>query len=261
MQETIVKFEHVSMQFPGVLANDDVSFDIRKGEMFALVGENGAGKSTLMNILYGINTPTAGEVYIKGRKMEKHTPTESIENGVGMVHQHFMLVPSFTVAQNIVLSKEPRKNRFFYDLKGAVAATEQLVKDYGLIVDPKAVVEEISVGLQQRVEILKTLYRGADILILDEPTAVLTPQETEELFDVIRRIVREKNMTVIIITHKLNEVMAISDRVGVMRQGKLVGVEETKNVNEKILASMMVGRDVLFDKMEKKAKQAMLWLR
>ena len=133
MQETIVKFEHVSMQFPGVLANDDVSFDIRKGEIFALVGENGAGKSTLMNILYGINTPTAGEVYIKGRKMEKHTPTESIENGVGMVHQHFMLVPSFTVAQNIVLSKEPRKNRFFYDLKGAVAATEQLVKDYGLI--------------------------------------------------------------------------------------------------------------------------------
>ncbi len=294
LQETIVKFEHVSMQFPGVLANDDVSFDIRKGEIFALVGENGAGKSTLMNILYGINTPTAVEVYIKCRKMEKHTPTESIENGVGMVHQHFMLVPSFTVAQNIVLSKEPRKNRFcrkmekhtptesiengvgmvhqhfmlvpsftvaqnivlskeprknrfFYDLKGAVAATEQLVKDYGLIVDPKAVVEEISVGLQQRVEILKTLYRGADILILDEPTAVLTPQETEELFDVIRRIVREKNMTVIIITHKLNEVMAISDRVGVMRQGKLVGVEETKNVNEKILASMMVGRDVLGD--------------
>lgn len=172
MQETIVKFEHVSMQFPGVLANDDVSFDIRKGEIFALVGENGAGKSTLMNILYGINTPTAGEVYIKGRKMEKHTPTESIENGVGMVHQHFMLVPSFTVAQNIVLSKEPRKNRFFYDLKGAVAATEKLVKDFGLVVDPKAVVEEISIGLQQRVEILKTLYRGADILILDEPTAV-----------------------------------------------------------------------------------------
>ena len=254
MQETIVKFEHVSMQFPGVLANDDVSFDIRKGEIFALVGENGAGKSTLMNILYGINTPTAGEVYIKGRKMEKHTPTESIENGVGMVHQHFMLVPSFTVAQNIVLSREPRKKRFFYDLKGAVAATEKLVKDYGLVVDPKAVVEEISIGLQQRVEILKTLYRGADILILDEPTAVLTPQETEEFFDVIRRIVREKNMTVIIITHKLNEVMAISDRVGVMRQGRLVGVEETKNVNEKILASMMVGRDVLFDKMEKKGK-------
>lgn len=171
--------------------------------------------------------------------MEKHTPSESIENGVGMVHQHFMLVPSFTVAQNIALSKEPRKHKFFYDLKAAEKAAQDLVDDYGLVVDPKAVVREISVGLQQRVEILKTLYRGADILILDEPTAVLTPQETEELFDVIRRIVREKDMTVIIITHKLYEVMAISDRVGVMRQGKLVGVVETKDVNERILASMM----------------------
>ncbi len=252
MQETIVKFENVTMQFPGVLANDNVSFDIKKGEVFALVGENGAGKSTLMNILYGINTPTDGSVYIKGNKMEKHAPAEAIEQGVGMVHQHFMLVPSFTVAQNIVLSKEPRKNRFFYDLKGAEKAVADLVEEYGLVVEPKAVVEEISVGLQQRVEILKTLYRGADILILDEPTAVLTPQETEELFEVIRCIVREKEMTVIIITHKLNEVMAISDRVGVMRQGKLVGVEETQNVNERILASMMVGRDVLFDKLEKK---------
>lgn len=251
MQESIVKFEHISMQFPGVLANDDVSFDIKKGEIFALVGENGAGKSTLMNILYGINTPTNGNVIIKGKTMEKHTPEEAIENGVGMVHQHFMLVPSFTVAQNIVLSKEPRKSKFIYDLKAAEKATDDLVKEYGLVVNPKDVVEEISVGIQQRVEILKTLYRGADILILDEPTAVLTPQETEELFDVIRRIVREKDMTVIIITHKLYEVMAISDRVGVMRQGKLVGVEETKNVNERILASMMVGRDVLMDKIEK----------
>lgn len=255
MQDTIIKFENISMQFPGVLANDNVSFDIEKGEVFALVGENGAGKSTLMNILYGINTPTNGNVYIKGKKMEKHTPSEAIENGVGMVHQHFMLVPSFTVAQNIALSKEPRKHRFFYDLKGAEKATQDLVDDYGLVVDPKAVIQEISVGLQQRVEILKTLYRGADILILDEPTAVLTPQETEELFNVIRRIVREKDMTVIIITHKLYEVMAISDRVGVMRQGKLVGVEHTKDVNEKILASMMVGRDVLFDKMEKRGTQ------
>jgi len=251
LQETIVRFENVSMQFPGVLANDDVSFDIKKGEVFALVGENGAGKSTLMNILYGINTPTSGEVYIRGERMVKHTPAESIEHGIGMVHQHFMLVPSFTVAQNIVLSREPRKNKIFYDLKAAETATLDLVENYGLVVDPKAVVEEISVGLQQRVEILKTLYKGADILILDEPTAVLTPQETEELFEVIRRIVREKDMTVIIITHKLNEVMAISDRVGVMRHGKLVGVEETKNVNEKILSSMMVGRDVLFDNMDK----------
>lgn len=251
MQESIVKFEHVSMQFPGVLANDDVSFDIKKGEVFALVGENGAGKSTLMNILYGINKPTGGNVYIKGKKVEKYSPSDAISQGVGMVHQHFMLVPSFTVAQNIVMSKEPKKMGIFYDLKAADKITENLVKEYGLEVDGKATVAEISVGLQQRVEILKTLYRGADVLILDEPTAVLTPQETEELFQVIRRIVKEKEMTVIIITHKLYEVMAISDRVGVMRQGRLIGVEETKNVNERILASMMVGREVLFDNIEK----------
>ena len=251
VQDTIIKFDHISMQFPGVLANDDVSLDIRKGEVFALVGENGAGKSTLMNILYGIHTPTSGEIYIKDRKLTRHEPGESIAAGIGMVHQHFMLVPSFTVAQNIVLSREPRKMGFFYDLKQAEKEAENLVAEYGLKVDPKATVGEISVGLQQRVEILKTLYRGAEILILDEPTAVLTPQETEELFAVIRRIVKEKNMTVIIITHKLYEVMAISDRVGVMLQGKLIGVEETKNVNERILASMMVGREVLLDQLEK----------
>lgn len=250
-QNTIVKFENISMQFPGVLANDDVSLEIKQGEVFALVGENGAGKSTLMNILYGLHKPTAGSVYIKGEKIEKFRPMESIEKGVGMVHQHFMLVPSFTVAQNIVLSKEPKKMKFFYDLKKADKEVAALSAEYGLAVDPKAVVGELSVGIQQRVEILKTLYRGADVLILDEPTAVLTPQETEELFAVIRRIVKEKNMTVIIITHKLYEVMAISDRVGVMRRGKLVGVNETKDVNEKMLASMMVGREVLFDSIEK----------
>ncbi len=251
MSETVVKFEHVSMEFPGVLANDDVSLEIKKGEVFALVGENGAGKSTLMNILYGINTPTNGEVYVKGRRIEHFSPKAAIECGVGMVHQHFMLVPSFTVAQNIVLSREPRRLGVFFDNAKAERETRGLVEEYGLEVDPAATVRDISVGLQQRVEILKTLYRGADILILDEPTAVLTPQETDELFDVIRRIVREKQMTVIIITHKLYEVMAISDRVGVMRQGRLAGLENTRDVNEKILASMMVGRPVLFDHLEK----------
>ena len=251
MSETVVKFEHVSMEFPGVLANDDVSLEIKKGEVFALVGENGAGKSTLMNILYGINTPTNGEVYVKGRRIEHFSPKAAIERGVGMVHQHFMLVPSFTVAQNIVLSREPRRLGVFFDNATAERETRGLVEEYGLEVDPAATVRDISVGLQQRVEILKTLYRGADILILDEPTAVLTPQETDELFDVIRRIVREKQMTVIIITHKLYEVMAISDRVGVMRQGRLAGLENTRAVNEKILASMMVGRPVLFDHLEK----------
>ena len=249
--EPIVEFKHITMEFPGVRANDDVSLTIRKGEIFALVGENGAGKSTLMNVLYGILTPTRGEVVIKGKKITEFSPKNAISLGVGMVHQHFMLVPSFTVAQNIVLSREPKKHGILYDLEAANRAVAALSDEYGLDVNPTDVVQELSVGLQQRVEILKTLYRGAEVLILDEPTAVLTPQETDELFAVLRRVVKEKNMTVIIITHKLYEVMAISDRVGVMRQGRLIGIEETKNVNERILASMMVGREVLQDPVEK----------
>ena len=251
MEELAVQFKHISMEFPGVLANDDISLDIRRGEVSALVGENGAGKTTLMNILYGINEPTDGEVYIRGRKVEDFSPKTAISMGVGMVHQHFMLVPSFTVAQNIVLSREPKRLGVLFDNRAAEKKTRELSARYGLSVDPAAVVNEISVGLQQRVEILKTLYRGADILILDEPTAVLTPQETEELFAVIRKVVREHGMTVIIITHKLYEVMAISDRVGVMRKGRLIGVENTCNVTERGLASMMVGRPVLYDKLEK----------
>ena len=247
----VIRFEHVSMAFPGVLANDDISLEIRRGEVFALVGENGAGKSTLMNIFYGIYTPTSGEVYIRGERVTEHTPRAAIEAGVGMVHQHFKLVPSFTVAQNIVLSREPRRLGVFFDDRAARAETEKLCAEYGLHVEPDAEVRDLGVGLQQRVEILKALYRGADILILDEPTAVLTPQETDELFAVLRRIVREKNMTVILITHKLYEVMAISDRVGILRQGKLVGVEDTKNVTQASLASMMVGREVLFDRLER----------
>ena len=251
MEESAVRFHHVSMEFPGVLANDDVSLDIRKGEVFALVGENGAGKSTLMNLLYGIHTPTAGDIYIKGQKAVRHKPQESITMGVGMVHQHFMLVPSFTVAQNIVLSREPRKGLIFCDKKKTTDLVRTLSEEYGLAVDPNAVVGELSVGLQQRVEILKALYRGADILILDEPTAVLTPQETAELFSVIRRVVKEKSMTVILITHKLYEVKAISDRVGIMRKGKLVDVRETASVTERELASLMVGRPVLYETPEK----------
>ena len=250
-QEPIIKIENVSMQFPGVLACDNVSLSLTRGEIFALVGENGAGKSTLMNILYGLHAPTAGSVYIKGQKVESFRPLEAIRRGVGMVHQHFMLVPSFTVAQNIVLSREPRKAKIFCDRRKALADVRQLSAEFGLAIDPEAVVGELSVGMQQRVEILKTLYKGADILILDEPTAVLTPQETEELFAVIRRIAAEKGMTVIIITHKLYEVTAISDRVGVMRRGRLVGIERTADVDEKKLASMMVGREVLFADLQK----------
>ena len=249
--EPIVEFSHVTMDFPGIRANDDVSLSIRKGEIFALVGENGAGKSTLMNILYGILTPTSGQVRIKGEQVAHFNPKFAMSKGVGMVHQHFMLVPSFTVAQNIVMSREPKKAGIFFDEDAACDAVRKLSKEYGLQVEPTDIVGQISVGLQQRVEILKTLYRGADVLILDEPTAVLTPQETEELFAVLRHVTEEKGMTIIIITHKLYEVMAISQRVGVMRQGRLIAVEETKNVSERILASLMVGREVLQEPVEK----------
>lgn len=255
-KDTIVRFDDISMEFPEVIANDHISLEIKQGEVFALVGENGAGKSTLMNILYGLHRPTGGSVYIRGEKIESFKPVEAIRRGIGMVHQHFMLVPSFTVAQNIVLSREPKKAGFMYDMKKAIKEVRQLSENYGLPVDPKATVGDISVGMQQRVEILKTLYRGADILILDEPTAVLTPQEAEELFAVINRIVREQDMTVIIITHKLYEVMTISDRVGVMRGGRLIDVKNTADVDEKILSSMMVGREVIFDKIEKTGSPA-----
>lgn len=251
MAEPIVRLEHISMQFPGVLANDDVSLDIYPGEVFALVGENGAGKSTLMNVLYGLNNPTSGEIYVKGKRVERQSPANAIAMGVGMVHQHFKLVPSFTVKENIALCCEPTKRFGLYDFKRAEETVRALSEEFGLAIDPNAKVSALSVGLQQRVEILKTLHRGADVLILDEPTAVLTPQETDELFKVIRGIVENKGMTVIIITHKLYEVMAISDRVGVMRAGKLVGVHNTCDVNERSLASMMVGREMLFEGLER----------
>jgi len=252
MQEKIIEFKNVSKRFPGVLANAHITMDIRKGEIFAVVGENGAGKSTLMKTMYGLHAPTEGEVFLHGKKVEKFSPSYAIENGIGMVHQHFMLVPSFTVAENIVLGNEKRKHRFFVNEPEATSVVNDLCKTYGLAVDPDLKIEDVSVGIQQRVEILKTLYRGADILILDEPTAVLTPQETDDLFKVIRKLVNELGKTVIIITHKLNEVLALSDRVGVMRQGKLIGVVETASVDEQQLAEMMVGREVLFDKLDKK---------
>ena len=252
--QPIVEFSHITMQFPGVLANDDVSLSVMPGEVFALVGENGAGKSTLMKILFGINTPSSGTITVKGETFKSLTSAQAIGMGIGMVHQHFMLVPSFTVAQNIVLGDEPRRG-IFYDLREAKKITEKLVAEYGLEVPADEPVKNLSVGLQQRVEILKTLHRGAEILILDEPTAVLTPQETDELFEVIRGIVRDRGMTVIIITHKLGEVMAISNRVGVMRQGRLAGVYETAQVDERKLASLMVGKDVLLGPLERNRRE------
>ena len=213
-KKEIVRFSHVTKQYPGTLANDDVSLSVRRGEVFALVGENGAGKSTLMNLLYGMQPVTMGEIFIDGEKIgPQHCPEKAMEMGVSMVHQHFKLVPSFTVAQNILLGHEPKKG-LSYDFQAARETVRKLSETYGLYVNPDDVTGELSVGLQQRVEILKALRTGAKVLILDEPTAVLTPQETDELFRVIRRIVEEQGMTVILITHRLPEVMQVSDRVG-----------------------------------------------
>lgn len=252
MAEKLIEMKNISKEFPGVVANDNVSIDIEEGEIHAIVGENGAGKSTLMKILYGLYKPDSGQIYFKGNPVEIKSPLDAIRLGIGMVHQHFMLVPSFTVAENIVLGVEPRRRRIFTDYNRAVKMTEELSEEYGLKVDPHARVESLSVGIQQRIEILKVLHKGADIIILDEPTAVLTPQETEELFRVIRRLVDKLGKTVIIITHKLQEVLALSDRVTVMRQGKMVGTLKTQDANEQILAEMMVGREVLFEELEKK---------
>lgn len=252
MGEKIIELKNISKQFPGVLANDNVNLEIDKGEIHAIIGENGAGKSTLMNILYGLFEPTSGEIYIDGNKVRFLSPLDAIKHKIGMVHQHFMLVPSFTVAENIVLGIEPRKNKLFLNKDEAIKITEDLSKTYGLYVDPRQKVETISVGIQQRIEILKVLHKGADILILDEPTAVLTPQETQELFSIVRNLVDNLGKTVIIITHKLQEVLHLSDRVSVMRQGKMIGTLNTKEANEQILAEMMVGREVLFDKLERK---------
>jgi simple sugar transport system ATP-binding protein len=226
----------------GMVANNHVNFSVRKGEIHALVGENGAGKSTLMKILYGLEQPTSGEILLNGQAVSITNPQKAIVLGIGMVHQNFMLVPSFTIAQNVVLGSEPLRGRFV-DERSAVAITRQLADEYGLEVDPLAPVEATPVGMRQRVEILKTLYRGADLLILDEPTAVLTPQETDDLFAAVQRLV-DQGKTVVFITHKLVEVKEISDRVTVMRRGEVTGCVDTATVTEADIARMMVGRDV-----------------
>src|SRR5690606_26271105 len=228
----------------GVLANDCVSLSVNQGEIHALVGENGAGKSTLMKVLYGLEHPTSGEIRLRGEPVTIHSPQDAIDLGIGMVHQNFMLVNSFTIAQNIVLGRETTTSRGLrVDVPQAIRNTEQLSKHYGLYVDPTARVDAVPVGMRQRVEILKALYRGAEILILDEPTAVLTPRETDDLFDAVRNLVNE-GKTVIFITHKLREVMEISDRVTVMRDAHTVGTVNTKDTNQAELARMMVGREV-----------------
>jgi simple sugar transport system ATP-binding protein len=243
-QPLAVQMHQIVKRFPGVLANDHVDFEVRKGEIHALVGENGAGKSTLMNILYGLIRADAGEIRIDGQPVNLQGPRDAIRHGIGMVHQHFMLIPVFTVGENVVLGREPTTAGDLYDAARARQAINDLTKRYGLALDPDAIVGDLPVGLQQRVEIVKVLYRGANILILDEPTGVLTPQEAMELFRVLRDLVKS-GKTIIFISHKLKEVLEISDRITVMRRGKVVGHLITKKTDESEIARMMVGRDVL----------------
>lgn len=240
----IIDLRNIIKIYPnGVMANKGIDFSVEPGEIHALVGENGAGKSTLMKIIYGMEQPTEGEIFIEGRERHFDSSRDAIDAGIGMVHQNFMLVPSFTVAENIVLGQEPTQ-RGLLDKKLAIEQTKQISEQYGLRVDPEAIVDTINVGMRQRVEILKTLYRGASILILDEPTAVLTPQETQELFVAVRKLV-DQGKTVVFITHKLREVKEVSDRVTVMRKGLVVGMVPTSEATRESLARMMVGREVL----------------
>ncbi|HKC18171.1 MAG TPA: ATP-binding cassette domain-containing protein, partial [Candidatus Dormibacteraeota bacterium] len=239
-----VDMRGITKQFPGVLANDHVDFSVRQGEIHALVGENGAGKSTLMNELYGLVHPDSGDVFINGKQVHITGPRDAIALGIGMVHQHFMLIPVFSVGENIMLGREPITGPDFYDHAHARTAIADLTKRYGLALDPDARMGDLPVGLQQRAEIVKVLYRGANILILDEPTGVLTPQESHELFGVLRDLVKA-GKTIIFISHKLKEVLEISDRITVMRRGKVVGHLVTKDTNEEEIATLMVGREVL----------------
>ncbi|MFG0212176.1 ABC transporter ATP-binding protein [Brevibacillus porteri] len=254
----VVEMRGITKRFPGIVANDSITLSVGKGEIHALLGENGAGKSTLMNILFGLYQPDEGEILINEKVVQITSPKIANDLGIGMVHQHFMLVETFTVTENIVLGNEP-KNGLKIDIQSAEKAVEKLSNQYGLKVDPRAKIQDISVGMQQRVEILKTLYRGADILIFDEPTAVLTPQEIHELIEIMHNLVKE-GKTIILITHKLKEIMAVCDAVTIIRRGKVIDSVLVKDTNPDDLAAKMVGREVNFhvDKTEAKPKETIL---
>ena len=240
----VLELRGITKRFPGVLANDSVDLDLQRGEIHALLGENGAGKSTLMNILYGLYRPDEGEILLEGRRVSFSSAKEAIEAGIGMVHQHFMLIPVMTVAENIVLGHEPVRGGVFLDERAARRRVEEVARTFKFAVDPDARVDEITVGQQQRVEIMKALYRNADILILDEPTAVLTPQEASDLFEILRTLAQE-GISIIFISHKLNEVLEIAHRITVLRRGKVVETVPGKGATQEGLARAMVGRDVL----------------
>lgn len=256
--KNVIEMREITKVFGEFVANDKINLQLRKGEIHALLGENGAGKSTLMNMLAGLLEPTSGEIFVNGKSEKLDSPSRAAALGIGMVHQHFMLVEAFTVAENIILGSEIT-NKGVLDLKKANADILELSERYGLAVDPTAKVEDISVGAQQRVEILKTLYRGAEILIFDEPTAVLTPAEILELMDIMKTLVKE-GKSIILITHKLDEIRAVADRVTVIRRGKSIETVSIEGVSNKDLAEMMVGRSVSFvtEKEEAKPKDVVL---
>jgi simple sugar transport system ATP-binding protein len=257
-EKPVLEMRGITKRFPGVLANDNINLDLRKGEIHCLLGENGAGKSTLMNILYGLYPPNEGEILLNGKPVKISNPKVAIAHGIGMVHQHFMLVPTLTVTENVTLGLEETKGPFL-DIKKPADRIRELAKQYGLAVDPEAYVKDLSVGMQQRVEIIKTLYRNAEILVLDEPTAVLTPQEVGELFNTIAQLVAQKK-SIIFITHKLKEVLAVANRITVLRNGRVVGSTIPAEADDKKLASMMVGRTVMLkvDKTPAKPKAPVL---
>jgi general nucleoside transport system ATP-binding protein len=250
--EYVIEMLNIRKEFSGFVANDNITLQVKKGEIHALLGENGAGKSTLMNVLFGLYQPEQGEIRVKGKPVKITNPNIANELGIGMVHQHFMLVDVFTVTENIILGKETTKGGRI-DLKRAEKEVRDISERYGLSVDPKAKIADISVGMQQRVEILKTLYRGAEILIFDEPTAVLTPQEIKELIQIMRTLIKE-GKSIILITHKLKEILEVCDRCTVIRKGKGIGTVNVSETNQNELASLMVGREVVF-KTEKKAAE------
>jgi general nucleoside transport system ATP-binding protein len=239
-----LELRSITKRFPGIVANDGVDFDLRRGEVHALLGENGAGKSTLMNIVYGLYSPDEGQILINGEPVNISSPHDAIARGIGMVHQHFMLIPVMTVAENIVLANEPTHAGILLDEHGAEERVQQIASTFNFAVDPHARVEDISVGQQQRVEIMKALYRNAEILILDEPTAVLTPQEAQELFEIIAKL-KSEGIAIIFISHKLNEVLEIADRITVLRRGKKIETIPRAGATEAGLARSMVGREVL----------------
>ncbi|SER76328.1 ABC transporter ATP-binding protein [Salipaludibacillus aurantiacus] len=250
--EYVIEMNNIRKEFPGIVANDNITLQVKQGEIHALLGENGAGKSTLMNVLFGLYQPEKGEIKVRGKKVEVTDPNVANDLGIGMVHQHFMLVQTFTVTENIILGSEP-VNKGTIDHRKAVKDVADISDRYGLKVDPNAKIEDISVGMQQRVEILKTLYRGANILIFDEPTAALTPQEIKELIQIMKNLINE-GKSIILITHKLKEIMQVCDRCTVIRRGKGIGTVDVADSTENSLAEMMVGREVSFEVEKEAAK-------